>query len=131
MNLSTGTSEDIESVFSTVRVVAEQLEQRKIPFSLLTNTRLEGTFDSINSIGEGLGDAHLQTVLYSLACAENVCHYSFAGLVKNIMYKGSRDTTYIVVSAPLSGTEADAFKALTTFCNRRVCLLTCRKEDAQ
>lgn len=129
MNLSCGTTDDIESVFSTVRVVAEQLEQRKIPFGLITNTRLEGTADSINSIDEGLGDAHLQTILYSLACAENICYYSFAGLVNNILHKGSRDTTYIVVSAPLSGTEDDAFRVLTSFCNHRVCLLTCRKED--
>lgn len=129
MNLSTGSNREIEEVFSTVRVVAEQLEQRKIPHSLITNTKLEGTVNTINTISEGLGDTHLRTVLFSLACAKNVCYYSFATLVSNIICKSSRDTTYIVVSAPLKGSESDALRTLMAFCNHRVCLLTCGKEE--
>lgn len=127
MNLSVGTNAELEEVFSTVRMVAEQLETRHIAFSLITNTRLEGGEGTMNTISEGLGETHLNAVLYALACAEYTCYYSFEALVQNLISKASAETTYIVVTAPLEGSEAEALGVLNAFCSGRVCPLTCGK----
>lgn len=128
MNMEHGTPETFENVFSTVRVVCEQLESKKIPYSLMTNGRFEGTYFNYGFLPEGLGETHLNTVLYGLGSADYTCYYSLDTMVGKVMERRDRRESYILVSSKLDGSGEAALAKLMREGRDRVCFLECGKE---
>ncbi|MCC8047371.1 MAG: DUF58 domain-containing protein [Clostridiales bacterium] len=56
----------LEQCFSIVRSVCEELEKRKISCDFRTNGSIAGAIGSWSHIGDGLGAAHLETILEGL-----------------------------------------------------------------
>ncbi|MCD7955337.1 MAG: DUF58 domain-containing protein [Lachnospiraceae bacterium] len=59
-------SERLEQCFSIVRSVCEELEKRKISCDFRTNGSIAGAIGSWDHVGDGLGAAHLETILEGL-----------------------------------------------------------------
>ena len=56
----------LEKALSLCRGVCEALEERRIPYALITNARCLGVPDGFGEVGDGLGRAHLGRVLEGL-----------------------------------------------------------------
>ena len=59
----------LEAALSLCRGVCEALEERRVPYSLITNLRREGAPDDSGEVGDGLGTAHLAAALEGLGRA--------------------------------------------------------------
>lgn len=60
------TVKKLETCFSLVRAVCEELEKRKIAYDFCTNGVIAGAMGNWAQVGEGLGAGHLETVLEGL-----------------------------------------------------------------
>ena len=60
----------LERALSLCRGVCEILEERRIPYALITNARCMGVPDGFGEVGDGLGRAHLGRVLEGLGRAD-------------------------------------------------------------
>ena len=60
----------LEASFSLCRGVCEALEERRIPYALITNARCLGAPDGFGEVGDGLGAAHLAAALEGLGRAD-------------------------------------------------------------
>lgn len=56
----------LETCFSIVRAVCEELERKKIAYDFCTNGVIAGAMGNWVQVGEGLGTGHLETVLEGL-----------------------------------------------------------------
>ena len=59
----------LEAALSLCRGVCEELEERRVPYALITNLRREGAPDDSGEVGDGLGAAHLAAALEGLGRA--------------------------------------------------------------
>lgn len=59
-----------EKALSLCRGVCEALEERRIPYALITNARCLGAPDGFGEVGDGLGQAHLDVALEGLGRAD-------------------------------------------------------------
>lgn len=60
----------LEGALSLCRGVCEALEEKRIPYALITNARFLGAADGFGEVGDGLGQAHLNVVLEGLGRAD-------------------------------------------------------------
>jgi len=60
----------LEGALSLCRGVCEALEDKRIPYSLITNAQFLGAPDGFGEVGDGLGQAHLGVVLEGLGRAD-------------------------------------------------------------
>jgi hypothetical protein len=60
----------LEGALFLCRGVCEALEERRIPYSFMTNARFLGASDGFGEVGDGLGQAHLNVVLEGLGRAD-------------------------------------------------------------
>ncbi len=60
----------LEAAFSLCRGVCEALEEQRIPYAFISNARCCGAPDGFGEVGDGLGQAHLMTVLEGLGRAD-------------------------------------------------------------
>lgn len=60
----------LEAALSLCRGVCEALEEKRIPYALITNLRTLGAPDGFGEVGDGLGRAHLMTALEGLGRAD-------------------------------------------------------------
>jgi len=62
-------NEMLELTYSIARSVCENLEDQRIPYSVITNVTTQGMSDGFGEVNDGLGRAHLMTVLEGLGRA--------------------------------------------------------------
>ena len=86
----------LEMCFSLTRAVCEQLEQRSIPYQLVTNAVIKGNLSGFSSTG-GMGGAY-QKILYALGSARygNVC--SLDELMHAACYGANRCDMIVLIS---------------------------------
>ena len=60
----------LEGALSLCRGVCEALEEKRIPYSFMTNAQFLGASDGFGEVGDGLGLAHLHVVLEGLGRAD-------------------------------------------------------------
>ena len=60
----------LEGALSLCRGVCEALEEKRIPYSFMTNAQFLGASDGFGEVGDGLGQAHLHVVLEGLGRAD-------------------------------------------------------------
>jgi len=60
----------LEAALSLCRGVCEALEEQRIPYAFISNVRCLGMPDGFGEVGDGLGKAHLATVLEGLGRAD-------------------------------------------------------------
>lgn len=60
----------LEKTYSLCRDVCRQLEERRVPYAFIANYRSLGAPDGFGEVGDGLGQAHLMTILEGLGRAD-------------------------------------------------------------
>ena len=123
LNLSGASGEMLEECLRLTRSVCEQLEQKKIPFSLRTNGNLPGPVGKLFFLTEGLGESHLNTILYALGRADDTCFYSFPTLVRQALRSRRYSDAYIIVTPPLNPSERSAAGQLESAGGNPLCVL--------
>ena len=97
VNLEKTGDGDMERCLSLVRTVCETLEQRKIPYSFMSNGDL---FD----LKEGLGRHHLNQILRRIGLSGPVNYTSFETLADRVLREGDGQRSLILVT-PAAGED--------------------------
>lgn len=123
LNVSGASGETLEECLRLTRSVCETLEKKKIPFSLRTNGNLPGPVSKLFFLAEGLGESHLNTILYALGRADDTCFYSFRTLAKQALRSRRYSDAYIVITPPLRPEDSAVIGQLEAEGGRAVCVL--------
>ncbi len=122
-----GRRERLETCFSVVRSVCEELERRRLTYDFRTNGSIAGAMGSWNRVGEGLGRGHLEAVLEGLGRMTYDRREEEAVFLEreNRMLQGKR--SFIVVAPERNELLESAAERLKRVSGREV-LLLCAKE---
>ena len=123
LNVRGATGELLEESLRLTRSVCERLEKDKIPYSLRTNGNLPGPVGKLHRVPEGLGESHLNTILYGLGRADSTCFYTFHSLVKQVMRSRKQNDAYIVITPSLDQRDMAAINELRSLTGNPVCVL--------
>lgn len=118
-----GTEEELEACFRLTRTVCQQLERRKIPFDLRTNGNLTGPTGKFFHLPEGLGQTHLNTLLYALGRADYLNFFSKEQLVRRTLDHRKNNSFCVVITPNWEG--SGIFRSLETM--GAVCILDGRR----
>lgn len=113
----------LEECLRLTRSVCEKLEQRKIPYGFRTNANLPGPVGKVHSLMEGLGQRHLNTILYGLGCADKTCFFSFRNLTQQTIKKRKSSESYIVITPDEQGAVRSCIQKLSNAAGSQVCVL--------
>lgn len=123
LNVEGGNEEELEGCFRLMRSVCQTLENKKIPFAMATNGNLPGPVSKLFHLSEGLGDQHLNTILYGLGRADYTCYHSFHHLVRKTLDRRQQSESYIVITPNPAGTLMPDIRLLETASGNPVCVL--------
>lgn len=123
LNVRGASGELLEEAFRLTRSVCEDLERRKIPFSLRTNGNLPGPVGKLHSVPEGLGESHLNTILFGLGRADDTCFFSLRTLARQTMGNRKQSDAYILITPPLESEDRAVVKELGAITGNPVCIL--------
>lgn len=131
LNIEGADEAQLEECLRLTRSVCEKLEQRKIPYAFRTNANLPGPVGKIHSMVEGLGERHLNTILYGLGSADGTCFHSLAYLTRQTLKKRKSNESYIVITPDDKGDAHRCIQSLSNAVGTRVCVLKgCEGVDA-
>ena len=119
---------ELEECFRLMRSVCEALEQKKLSYGMRTNGNLIGPGGKLFWMPEGLGERHINTILYGLGRANATCLFSFRRLTEQILRHRKSNESYIVITPPLTDSSRRWVKALEAQVGSGVCLLTAKEE---
>ena len=132
LNTEGGTAEELEGAFRLTRSVCEELEHRKIPFSIRTNGSLPGPVSKLFHLGEGLGSQHLNTILYGLGRADYTCYFSFSQLVRKALDQRKSNESFIVITPREDPSLIPGIRQLEAASGSPVCILYgCKEVEVQ
>ena len=109
VNMDSSQRPALESCLKLVRTVCEQLEEKKIPYELMSN-------GDLLSIPEGIGRAHLFFILRRLGLSRLAGFTTFESLVRRCVRRKRSNCSYIVIT-PAVGPEG---RALIDYLGRHV-----------
>ena len=104
----------METCLELVRTVCEALEERKIPYALLSNGDLAG-------LPEGLGKSHIFAILRRIGVSRLSAYESFRALAEAVL-RDRRDNRSCIVITPEPESEA-VLALLRQHSDARVCVL--------
>lgn len=128
LSVEGGSHETLERCFSLTRMVAEELENRHIPYAFCTNGQLIGPVGQIHWLADGLGTQHLDTLLYGLGQATYTCYYSLETLISQCRHHEKRGQSYILITPDLRADERQLLRPLEESSGQPVCVVV-GKED--
>ena len=123
LNTEGADGEQLEECLRLTRSVCEKLEQRKVPYGFRTNANLPGPVGKIHTMVEGLGERHLNTILYGLGCADGTCFHSFRYMTRQTLKKRKSSESYIVITPDDKGSVRTCIQELTNAVGAPVCVL--------
>lgn len=88
----------MERCYSIARGVCETLEEKRIQYAFLTNAMAINMSGAWEYVGDGLGGAHLSTILEGLGRATYTCHGNAAALVDGAIHRAESGRAHIVIS---------------------------------
>lgn len=122
----------LEECLRLTRSVCERLEQRKIPYGFRTNASLPGPMGNVSVMLEGLGERHLNTILYGLGCADGTCFFSFRNLTRQTLKSRKSSEAYIVITPDDQGSARTCIQELSNAMGASVYVLKgCEGVDEQ
>lgn len=131
LNTEGASEEELEECLRLTRTVCEKLEQKKIPYGFRTNGSVPGPMGAITYMAEGLGQRHLNTILYGLGRASGTYFYSFRHLAEQTLKHRSSNESYLIITPPLSGSARAAVRKLENVVGSGLCILTARAEKEE
>lgn len=123
LNTEGADEQELEECLRLTRSVCETLEQQKIPYGFRTNANLPGPVGKVTSMMEGLGEQHLNTILYGLGCADATCFYSFRYLTRKTLRARKSSEAYIVITPDDKGAVHTCIQELSSAVGASVCVL--------
>lgn len=123
LNTAGADEPQLEECLRLTRSVCEKLEQRKIPYAFRTNANLPGPVCKIHSMTEGLGEQHLNTVLYGLGAADGTFFHSFSYLTRQTLKKRKGSESYIVITPDWNAEVRRCVQELGNAAGARICVL--------
>lgn len=116
LNMDCGTPMEKEKSLEIARTVCEQLEQKRIPYTFISN-------GDVKNKDEGFGPKHLHGIMMDLGKSELFAYSDFDSLI-DACIKGRKDNrSYIIVSPLLSKNDRASLKRLSKFSQHEPCLL--------
>lgn len=94
VELGAGSSDTCERCLALTRSVCEFLEERKIPYELISN-------GDLGFSAKGLGKGHLYPILRAIGLSSNTGYTGFADAVERCILEKRPDRTFIVISPDL------------------------------
>jgi len=128
LNTEGASADELEECFRLTRSVCEKLEEKKIPYSFRTNGNLPGPVGKVFWLAEGLGQRHLNTVLYGLGRGDGTCFYSFRYLTQRTLLHRKSNESYIVITPPLTEKSAPSIKKMEAAVGSGICVLIGKAE---
>lgn len=128
LNTDGATERQLEECLRLTRSACEKLEQRRISYGFLTNANLPGPVGKIQSMTEGLGQQHLNTILYGLGGADKTCYYSFRRLVGQTLKKRKSNESYVVITPVRDEQTNVCLRRLSSAAGAPVCVLVGSEE---
>ncbi len=123
LNTEGADEQQLEECLRLTRSVCEKLEQRKIPYAFRTNANLPGPVGKVHAMVEGLGERHLNTILYGLGCADGTCFHSFRYMTRQTLKKRKSSEAYIVITPDDKGAVRTCIQELSNAAGTPVCVL--------
>lgn len=123
-----GTPHQIEACYRLMRTVCQILERRRIAFAMRTNGGLCGPMSKLFYLPEGLGENHLNTLLYALGKADYSCFFSPEYLTQQALKNRKKNESYILITPQLRENVAYCARRLREASGYTVCLLTGQEE---
>ena len=123
LNVEGGSEEELEGCFRLMRSVCQTLENKKIPFAVATNGNLPGPVSKLFHLSEGLGDQHLNTILYGLGRADHTCYHSFHHLARKTLDGRKHSESYIVITPNPNNSILQEIRMLESASGNPVCIL--------
>ena len=120
LNMEQGTETEREKALEIVRMVAEQLEEKRIPYQFLSNS-------DIGSVPEGFGLQHLNHLLEKLGRSSLNCFSSFSQLVDRCRRERKNNRSYIFVAAEITDEDQRDLDRLRVDADHELCLLTVKE----
>lgn len=87
----------LEQCFSLARSVCEALEEKHIPYRFVSNIVTAGAVSRWSNVAEGLGSAHLSTILEGLGRATYDCVRPFAVTLAHTSRAAEQGRTHILI----------------------------------
>lgn len=123
LNTEGADEQQLEECLRLTRSVCEKLEQMKTPYGFRTNGNLPGPVGKVQSMVEGLGEQHLNTILYGLGCADNICFHSFRYLTRQTLKHRKSSDAYIVITPDDKGDVHACIQELSNAMGAPACVL--------
>lgn len=101
VDLRTGSTEHLERTLEVVRTVCETLEERHIPYALITNSDL-------GEVSEGLGRQHIHMIQRRIGLSLPVAYYRFDTLLPKLL-SGPADGHNFILIAPEPADPVSAY----------------------
>ncbi len=123
LNTDGGSPELLERAYSIVRSVCEELESRQISYDFYTNGVIAGAMGNWRQVAEGLGPAHLETVLEGLGRMTYDCRQNARSFVMSVARGAGTARSFIIVTPERSTAIEDVIPALEERSGRNALLL--------
>ena len=88
----------LEAALALCRGVCEALEEQRIPYAFISNARCLGMPDGFGEVGDGLGKAHLATVLEGLGRADSTFRDTLEGLFDRALSRAAVGRGHIFIT---------------------------------
>ncbi len=123
LNTEGADAAQLEECLRLTRSVCERLEQQKIPYAFRTNANLPGPVGKVHAMVEGLGQRHLNTILYGLGGADGTCFHSFRYMARQTLKKRKSSESYIVITPDDRAEAHRCIQMLSNAVGTQVCVL--------
>lgn len=102
LNINGGSPAEIELCYSLARCVCEELEERRVSYSFITNAYAANAAGSWTFMGDGLGDNHLNAILEGLGRATHESFYGLDRLLNKISNVTDSGKAFVLITPPLN-----------------------------
>ncbi len=123
LNTDGGSSDLLERSYSIVRSVCEELESKHISYDFYTNGTIAGTMGYWNRVAEGLGPAHLETILEGLGRMTYDCRQDASSFIMSVVRGAGSGRSFIIVTPERTAAVEKVIPALEERTGRTVLLL--------
>ena len=120
LNIAGGSAKEIELCYSLGRCVCEDLEERRISYSFMTNAYAANAAGRWTFMGDGLGDKHLNAILEGLGRATHEWLYGLDRLLNKIRNVTDSGKAFVLITPPLTAEDRMVIGRFEARCASRV-----------
>ena len=117
VNMQSSDPERLEECLRILRNTCEQLEEKRIPYELLSN-------GDIGNSPEGYGNKHFNHLMLKCGRSGLISYFSFEYLIDRCIQKKKNNRSYIIITAPLSAKQQAQLNRLQNVSDHPLCLIT-------